>query len=56
MARLTSPSGSGFRVEEGLIENFELVEGAIVQLERVGFAIIEKIPENGPVDLLYLHG
>ncbi|MCH2639068.1 MAG: glutamate--tRNA ligase [Candidatus Thalassarchaeum sp.] len=56
MARLTSPSGSGFRVEEGLIENFELVEGTIVQLERVGFARIEKIPENGPVDLLYLHG
>ena len=56
MARLTSPSGNGFRVDEGLIENIDLVEGAIVQLERVGFARIEKIPENGPVDLLYLHG
>ena len=55
-ARLTSPSGSGFRIDEGLIENIDLVEGAIVQLERVGFARIEKIPENGPVDLLYLHG
>ena len=55
-ARLTSPSGSGFRIDEGLIENLDLVEGAIVQLERVGFARIEKIPENGPVDLLYLHG
>ena len=56
MARLTSPSGNGFRVDEGLIENIDLVEGSIIQLERVGFARIEKIPENGPVDLLYLHG
>ena len=56
MARLTSPSGNGFRVDEGLIENIDLVEGSIIQLERVGFARIEEIPENGPVDLLYLHG
>ena len=55
-ARLTSPSGNGFRVDEGLIENIDLVEGSIIQLERVGFARIEKIPENGPVDLLYLNG
>ena len=56
MARLTSPSGNEFRIDEGLIENIDLVEGSIIQLERVGFARIVKIPENGPIDLLYLHG
>ena len=55
IARLTTPSGDGFRIDDGLIENVDLVEGAIVQLERVGFARIESIPENGPVELLFLH-
>ncbi len=56
IASLTSPSGEGFRIDDGLLENVDLVEGAIVQLERVGFARIEKIPENGPVEMLFLHG
>ena len=56
MARLTTPSGTEFRIDEGLIENIDLVEGEILQLERVGFAKIEKVPEKGPVELLFLHG
>tara|TARA_A100001035_G_scaffold104272_1_gene81759 strand:- start:1544 stop:3259 length:1716 start_codon:yes stop_codon:yes gene_type:complete len=56
MARLTTPLGTEFRIDEGLIENIDLVEGEILQLERVGFAKIEKVPENGPVELLFLHG
>ena len=56
MARQTTPLGTEFRIDEGLIENIDLVEGEILQLERVGFAKIEKVPENGPVELLFLHG
>ena len=56
MARLTTPLGTEFRIDEGLIENIDLVEGEILQLERVGFAKIEKVPENGAVELLFLHG
>ena len=56
MARLTTPLGTEFRIDDGLIENIDLVEGEILQLERVGFAKIENVPENGPVELLFLHG
>ena len=55
-ARLTRGIGHDLVVEEGMLEGFELVEGAIVQLERVGFARIESLPEDGPVELLFLHG
>ena len=55
-ACLITPSNDGFKTEEGFIENIDLVEGMILQLERVGFARIEKIPENGSIELLYLHG
>tara|TARA_Y100000287_G_scaffold178940_1_gene172152 strand:- start:795 stop:1673 length:879 start_codon:yes stop_codon:yes gene_type:complete len=56
VAVLTTPLGSEFRIDEGLIENIDLVEGEILQLERVGFAKIECVPESGPVELLFLHG
>ena len=55
-ARLTKGIGHDLVVEEGMLEGFELVEGAIVQLERVGFARIESLPDDGPVELLFLHG
>ena len=55
-ARLTRVIGHDLVVEEGMLEGFELVEGAIVQLERVGFARIESLPDDGPVELLFLHG
>ncbi len=55
-ACLITPSDDGFKIDEGFIENIDLVEGMILQLERVGFARIEKIPENGAIELLYLHG
>lgn len=55
-ACLITPSNDGFKTDEGFIENIDLVEGMILQLERVGFARIEKIPENGAIELLYLHG
>lgn len=55
-ARLTKGIGHDLVVEEGMLEGFELVEGAIVQLERVGFARIETLPDDGPVELLFLHG
>ena len=55
-ACLITPSNDGFKTEEGFIENIDLVEGMILQLERVGFARIEKIPEYGSIELLYLHG
>jgi glutamyl-tRNA synthetase len=55
-ATLTRAVESDFIIEEGMIENFELTVGAIVQLERVGFARIESIPKDGAIELLYLHG
>ena len=55
-ACLITPSNDGFKIDEGFIENIDLVEGMILQLERVGFARIEKIPGNGAIELLYLHG
>ena len=55
-ALLTRGIGHDLVVEEGMLEGFELTEGAIVQLERVGFARIESLPDDGPVGLLFLHG
>ena len=34
----------------------DISEGTIYQLERVGFAKIEKIPNIGPVEMVWLHG
>ena len=39
----------------GLIEEGEYTVGDILQLERVGFARITNINEEGPIDLIYLH-
>lgn len=55
-ARLSTPIGDEIQVSEGMLEDIDLKEKSIVQLERVGFARIETIPEDGPVELLFLHG
>ena len=38
---LTIPKGDEIIIQKGMIEDFELKKGDIVQLERVGYAIIE---------------
>jgi hypothetical protein len=55
-ATLTRNKGDSLVIEEGLIENFELNKGAVIQLERVGFARIESVQKDGKVNLLFLHG
>ncbi len=55
-ASLTTPVGDELLISEGMLEDVDLEEGAILQLERIGFARIEAVPDNGPVELLYLHG
>jgi hypothetical protein len=39
-----------------MLEDIDLKETAIVQLERIGFARIEAVPEDGLVEMLFLHG
>ncbi len=39
----------------GLLENCELVVGNVYQLERVGFAVLEEISDNGVAKLVWLH-
>jgi len=39
----------------GVIEDYELVEGMVVQLERIGFAKIREIPNNGAIVMSWLH-
>lgn len=39
----------------GVIEDYELVEGMVVQLERIGFAKIKEIPNNGAIVMSWLH-
>ena len=41
---------------EGLLEVNEFPDGTVVQLERMGFAILEGIEENGARRLVRLHG
>ncbi|RAH15311.1 MAG: glutamate--tRNA ligase [Methanobacteriota archaeon] len=55
-AVLEIPQADGIQKVSGVIEDYELVEGMIVQLERVGFARIKKIPNNGPIMMSWLHG
>tara|TARA_B100000427_G_scaffold276381_1_gene245259 strand:+ start:687 stop:2417 length:1731 start_codon:yes stop_codon:yes gene_type:complete len=55
-AVLEIPQADEIQKVSGVIEDYELVEGMIVQLERVGFARIKKIPNNGPIMMSWLHG
>jgi hypothetical protein len=54
-AILEVPTGNEIDIVTGAIENFDLSEGMIIQLERVGFAIIDEIPRDGAVVLRWLH-
>jgi len=54
-AKLNRPEGKSIISESGLLEDFELEVGKVYQLERVGFAKLEELPENGPASLLWLH-
>ena len=53
-AILSIPDGEEISEEQGLVEDFDLREGAVYQFERVGFARLESI-ENEVVRLLWLH-
>ena len=54
-AVLEIPQADEIQKVSGVIEDYELVEGMIVQLERVGFARIKKIRNNGPIMMSWLH-
>ena len=41
---------------EGFLENNQYPEGTIVQLERMGFAILEGLDQNGARMMVRLHG
>ena len=55
-AVLHRPEGGRIVSESGLLEAFELEVGEIYQLERVGFAKLDELPEKEPASLLWLHG
>ena len=40
----------------GFLEDFELEVGTVYQLERIGFAMLEDLPDDGPAKLVWLHG
>jgi len=54
-AVLHRPDGRLISSEIGLLEDFELQVGETYQLERVGFAILEELPDKGPAKLIWLH-
>ena len=43
-------------IASGLLENNSYPEGTVVQLERMGFAILEGLDENGVRTMVRLHG
>ena len=55
-AELSIPESDEVRIVDGCVENFELEVGEIYQLERVGFARLESLPEKGSAKFLWLHG
>ena len=55
-AILTIPKGEEIIIQEGVMENFEISKGSVVQLERVGYAIIESDNDADIIQLLWLHG
>ncbi|MBT92778.1 MAG: glutamate--tRNA ligase [Euryarchaeota archaeon] len=54
-AELSIPHGMELRSVNGMIEDYELKIGQIIQLERVGFAKIESLTDDLPVKLIWLH-
>ena len=55
-AVLFVPNGDEIDVIEGLLEDFELKVGNVYQLERIGFAMLEKMSDGCPAELVWLHG
>mgnify|MGYP001156992098 FL=1 len=53
-AILSVPDGEEISEVKGVLDNFELTEGEVYQLERVGFARFEGI-QGGIARLLWLH-
>ena len=54
-AILTIPKGNEIIIQEGMMEDIEIMKNSIVQLERVGYAKIESNNDD-VVKLLWLHG
>ena len=54
-AVLTIPNGNELIIQEGVIEDIQIIKNNIVQLERVGYAKIESINDD-VIELLWLHG
>ena len=54
-AILTIPNGNEIIIQEGVIEDIQIMKNDIVQLERVGYAKIESIDDE-IIKLLWLHG
>ena len=54
-AILTIPNGNEIIIQEGVIEDIQIMKNNIVQLERVGYAKIESIDDD-IIKLLWLHG
>jgi hypothetical protein len=52
-AILTIPKDNKIIIQEGMMEDFQIIENNIVQLERVGYAKIESNKEI--IKLLWLH-
>ena len=54
-AILYVPDKEEIFIHKGIIEKENISEGTIYQLERVGFVKIEKVPSEGPVEMVWLH-
>ena len=52
---MTIPNGNEIIIQEGVIEDIQIMKNNIVQLERVGYAKIESIDDD-IIKLLWLHG
>jgi len=55
-AELVTPVEDGLVTQTGVLEDFELVVGETYQLERVGFARLEELSNDGLAKLVWLHG
>jgi len=55
-AELVIPTGDELHTRTGVLDDFELEVGDTYQLERVGFARLEELPEAGAAKLVWLHG
>ena len=55
-ARLVIPDGDEIDELDGLLEDVDLVIGDVYQLERVGFARLDRFEEDLTAILIWLHG